>query len=496
MASESDSDDNSDPPVSQILVANDAGIFSFDGYQLEFQDHPYARNVAQYIPLLEPFRTTRGTIAARQPRHDSKPRSWWQSQCVFRGLSSDGNIEEMQNALRGHEEDCISEDILDLLDRAKKKFKTRNREARESNWMHNMSDEEKATKNPRRYLKETFPAGSKSKETVLLTTHFVASIRETARELGLRCEYTHAPTDGDTVVRMAKYWVVVGQDRATVTEKVRMIERETQRLKREQEEGQQELRRKNKVMRTKQMETEEAIANSKDWDVTGSWRISCPHIEESWDVESLTMKIFVETTEKGVQMFAEFDFGILTGVLRFERQKGDTITSSTRPMKCDDIDEEEKPEEEDEKEEDEKEEDETSEKSSDTYGQKEDDDDADDEAEARRSPTPESFYFKSIAQPSAKHPTWNYRYRSEETGEGVIELGSDSELYSLTFCGPNGRSLKGTIGGSVFGDCTFTGVKVCGVEVGSVGTEYLNIREEWANRNAWAYENAGVSRWH
>ncbi|KAL5324847.1 hypothetical protein ACEPPN_005966 [Leptodophora sp. 'Broadleaf-Isolate-01'] len=493
MASESDSDDNSDPPVPKIFVANDAGIFSFDGYQLEFQDHPYAKNVAQYIPLLEPEppRANNGTIAARQPRHDSKPRSWWQSQCAFRGLPSDGNIEEMQNALRGHEEDCISGDILDLLDMAKKKFKTRNREARESNWVHNMSDEEKATKDPRRYLEETFPAGSKSMETVLLTTHFVASIRETARELGLQCEYTHAPADGDAVLRMAKYWVVIGQDRATVIEKVRMIERETQRLKREQEEGQQELRRKNKVMRRKHMETEEAKAKSKDWDVTGSWRISCPHIEESWDVESLTMKIFVETTEKGAQMFAEFDFGVLTGVLRFERQEGDTITSSTRPMKSNDNDEEEKTEEEDEKGESTHDEDEISEKSSDTYAENEEDDDDDDEAEDRRSPTPETFYFKSITQPSAKHPTWNYRYRGEESGEGVIELGSDLELYSLTFCGPSGRVLKGTIGGSVFEDCTFTGFRV-----GDVGTEYLDIREEWANRNASAYENSRVDRWH
>ena len=73
MTSESESDDNSDPPVRQILVKGDAGVFSFDGYHLEFQDHRYARNVAQYIPLLEPLRTKKGNLAARQPRHDSKP---------------------------------------------------------------------------------------------------------------------------------------------------------------------------------------------------------------------------------------------------------------------------------------------------------------------------------------------------------------------------------------------------------------------------------------
>ena len=78
MTSESESDDNSDPPVRQILVKGDAGVFSFDGYHLEFQDHRYARNVAQYIPLLEPLRTKKGNLAARQPRHDSKPQGWWE----------------------------------------------------------------------------------------------------------------------------------------------------------------------------------------------------------------------------------------------------------------------------------------------------------------------------------------------------------------------------------------------------------------------------------
>ncbi|PVH75616.1 hypothetical protein DL98DRAFT_518538 [Cadophora sp. DSE1049] len=495
MTSESESDDNSDPPVRQIYVKGDAGWFSFDGYHLEFQDHRYARNVAQYIPLLEPLRTKKGNIAARQPRHDSKPQGWWESQCVFRGLSSDGTIEDLQNVLRGHEEDPIANDILDLQERARRKFKATNKEARESNWLHNMSDEEKATKDPRRYLKESFPAGSKSKETVLLTTHFVINIQETAKELGLRCEYTHAPTDGDAVLQMAKYWVVVGQDRSIVTEKVQMIERETQRLKREQEEGQQELRRKNKVIRTTQTENEEAIAKNKDWDVAGIWSISCPHIEQGWDVENLTMNLYLETTEEGPQMFASFDFGVLTGVFRFERQKGDTKPSSTRPV-YNNVDEEPKSEEDNAREVEAEQaegnyDDETSDKSSDTDGEKEDDDDDDDDDEDRRSTTPEAFYFDAITQPSANYPTWNYRYRGEETGEGEIELGSDSELYSITFCGPKGQTLKGAIGGSAFGECTFTGVKV-----GSDGNEHLDIREEWANRNASAHENARIGRWH
>ncbi|KAL2062472.1 hypothetical protein VTL71DRAFT_6738 [Oculimacula yallundae] len=477
MASECELDDNSDPPEDLISVRSDAGVFSFDGYQLKLQEHPYAKDVAQYIPLLEPSQTKKDTIAARHLRHnENKPRSWWQSQCIFRGLSSDGDIEVLQNRLRGHEEDPISDEILGLLGRAREQSKANTKE-KERNWLYRMSDDEKAIENPRRFLKEAFFSGSRSKKTVLLTTPIVASIQDTAEQLGLGCEYTDAPSDGDAVVRMAKYWVVIGQDRSAVTEEIRMIERETQRLKREREDGRQELRRKNKMIRATQMESEEVKANSKDWDVLGLWNISCPQIEDDWGMEDLTMKIYSERTEKGCQMFAEFDFGVLTGVLRFERQKSDPIMPLKQPVRSEDDDRKENEGYNDAITRQEEEEDNgTGDKSSDRYDEPGSDDDENNEQDDRRSHTPEEFYFRFIPRPSPKYPTWNFRYRGESTDEGVIEEQSDCELYSITFCGSTGWCLSGEIGGTALGKCSFTGVKV-----GVAGNECFDIRRAWRN---------------
>lgn len=72
--------------------------------------------------------------------------------------------------------------------------------------------------------------------------------------------------------------------------------------------------------------------------------------------------------------------------------------------------------------------------------------------------------------PSAKQTTWNYRWRGEETGEHVIEVYADKELYSITLCGPRGFKLNGTFGGRVFPESKFTGEKV-----GIRGPDHVDI---------------------
>ncbi|CZT50741.1 uncharacterized protein RSE6_16110 [Rhynchosporium secalis] len=469
-------DDDLDPPEQIFVGSEDGGVFAFDGQVLRFRDHAYATDVAQYMPLLqlEPLRTKKGTVAARPLRHDSKPLSWWQSQCVFRGFKSSGSIEDLQKALRGHEDDPMSDEMLELRDRARDLLEAKIKE-REENWLHDMSNDEKAMKDPRRFLKEEFPPGSSdSEKTVLLSTPFVANIQYTAEELGLGCEYTFAPTDGDAVVRMVKYWVVIGRDRRTVTQEIRMIERETQRLKREQEEGRQDLRRKNKYMRTNQLETEEAVAKSEDWDVIGLWNITCPQIEAGWGVRNLTMKIYMEKTEKGSRLFAEFDFCALTGVLRFEKKKYDAILPLKRSQPHNDnvVKEEEENNEVERQQEPVYNDDEASEKSSDTYDEYEADDEEKQDQNDQRNPSPEDFHFTCHPQPST-HPECNYHYRGEVISEEVVDEAPDTTLYGITICGFPGKTLKGDIESAAFGVSTFTGVKA-----GEIETARCDVKED------------------
>ncbi|KAI6710943.1 hypothetical protein JHW43_006509 [Diplocarpon mali] len=480
MASESDSeDDTCDPPVRHIFVRSEAGVFSYDGYQLDFHGHRYSKNVARHLPILDPSPAgsrRESSVVTRYPRH-RKPKAWWAAQCLFRGLSSEGTVADLQDNLRGHEEEPVAGNILRLLERARRIFRRKNAEARENDWVNNMSDEEKAAKDPRRYLEEAFPEGER-KPYVLLSTCFVRNIQATAAELGLSCEYTHAPADGDAALHMARYWVVIGQDRGIVTDKVRTIERESQRLEREQQEGQLLLRRKKKTAKlAQQPETaeEKEVARSKgwNWDVCGLWRVSCPHIEEGWSVEDLTLRIYQQRTRTGLQMLAAFDFGLVTGVFCFERQQGAQLDSDDNDedenVELDDVDARQHGGSGNDR---------SSASSSGAdecdclYHNRDDDDDDDDhhhhdDDQQHDGPTPKTFYLGATTQPSAQHPTWNYRYRQR----GVDT--ADADLYSITFCGPRGQTLRGTFGGSVYGDCTFTGAKMAGG-----GTLELGIRDK------------------
>jgi len=56
-------------------------------------------------PKLPPpiVRTETGRIAKRQPQYDKRPRSYYQAQCSFRGLSTSSLDEELQQALQNRD---------------------------------------------------------------------------------------------------------------------------------------------------------------------------------------------------------------------------------------------------------------------------------------------------------------------------------------------------------------------------------------------------------
>jgi hypothetical protein len=66
---------------------------------------------------------------------------------------------ELQELLKKHAKDPISKDNLALLEKSKKEFKIENNAAVEDKWAQSMSAEEKASRDPRRYLREIFPLG-------------------------------------------------------------------------------------------------------------------------------------------------------------------------------------------------------------------------------------------------------------------------------------------------------------------------------------------------
>ena len=186
-----------------------------------------------------------------------------------------------------------------------------------------------------------------------------------------------------------------------------------------------------------------ASGTDKNWsDVTGLYKIKCAVIEEEYPgddfrpLDDLSLRIHQYQNKKGSQMYAEFDFGILRGVFRFERQLNDEPATHPQQKTGDKRNREE------------------------YDGVDEDEADDSDGYGGRRSPTPESFYLGSIQEPSPTYPTWNYRWRGKEFGETEIDLDADREVYQLTFSGLGGTELTGTVGASALKTCKFTGKKV------------------------------------
>jgi hypothetical protein len=176
-------------------------------------------------------------------------------------------------------------------------------------------------------------------------------------------------------------------------------------------------------------------------------------------------------------MFAEFNFGRVSGIFRFERQEGDEREGSAKEDESG-WDKDSREEVENDAEDKHEGEDEGNvEHENEDY----DDDTEGDEELTPTLPNPGAFYFRSITKPSAKYPTWNYRWRGEQQYEGVVQLGSDEHVCMLTFYGRKGHKLMGNFHGVGFvkgTEYTFTGVKV-----GIGGRTSLFIEEEWANLN-------------
>lgn len=102
------------------------------------------------------------------------------------------------------------------------------------------------------------------------------------------------------------------------------------------------------------------------------------------------------------------------------------------------------------------------------------------------------FLIPPDEMPAPELRRWSYRWRGEENGEGVIELTADHYLCPISFYGPRGKEIRGTIecdgeaGGSFVGHKTHADY--------SYGYP-SEVQEEWSRRSEEAYELARISRW-
>ncbi|KAK7936029.1 hypothetical protein PG985_001524 [Apiospora marii] len=476
--------------IGPMPIDHPIGKVAYDRWGISIYEHTYDGLVATRLP--RPALTKTGRVAKKQSKKPQKqPHAYWKAQCAFRGLSPKGSIVQLQERLEGHEFDPMLEEFKALEAKAMTEFTAKNDQAVEDMWIREMTDEQKMATDLRRYLVETFPAGATSPEAVVVqgtrsSGHsWARGVQNLARDLGLEARIVEVTPDPDEPFEVAdRRWVVVGPKKPGVVRATRPVLQTTEKRQVEKHQRQDaEMAREEARAAEQQQELRAALDKCEDWDVTGTYKISCPHIEEEWsnltEGQDLTIAVYRERTPKGIQMYAKFDFIVAAGVFRFERHRKDTKVSA--PSRDDTKKRKREQNSED------GEESEVEEENSEDGSIEEEELEVSDEPS--RSPTPEAFYFGSIPLPSAECRTWNYRWRGNDMGTNEIHLYSDQRLFEVKWYGPRAEKLKGTFGGDFVKDCTFTGVKI-GV---GADLEDINIAEEWTDRNEHAHYLA--SRW-
>ncbi|CAG8953317.1 hypothetical protein HYFRA_00003525 [Hymenoscyphus fraxineus] len=324
-----------------------------------------------------------------------------------------------------------------------------------------MSYEEKAKINGGRMISESFPSSEKkSKPIIFRFKTYHTEVAGLALEADLAYKSSRKSETYDSIAIITRSTSDINKSKEWLAVKKSFQKAQAERLR-------------------------NLAGNGKEWDVTGKYRICCPTIESSWNVDtsSFTLEIFAVKN----QLCAKFDFDIIAGVFRFEKQpekgikeksassKPQTGNMSRKRMYESDSDE-------------------------DGYGGMEErygDSDYDKERddEEVQDGYEDEFQLGAISQPSEKYRNWTFRWRGEESGDGEIswepiQAGTDSQSYKFKFCEPRGTKIEGTIGGGFLGDeCTLTGEKISAGTGGKINPSF-----EWFKRSKWARENTGGRR--
>ncbi|TGO81384.1 hypothetical protein BPOR_1178g00010 [Botrytis porri] len=418
----------------------------------------------------------------------TRSESFWKAQCLFRGLKRTGIIYEMIDRLQkdGHKPMVPKLVALEMqmrdyyqtryiamreeLEDEKRKAEVRE----EKKWNNELDDLEKARQNLEKFLRERFPIvlDSKREYTVFMTTDTssVAEIRKAALSLGLIYEslevskFDEPPSQRDLC---SLIHIAIGRTRSAVNNRLQMIH---------QIRGKAIKKAREAINNAREIISEAhhdviRASDDKTWDVTGDWHISCLEMERRWSTP-LTLKIYIKKSDDKCEMFGEFDFGGVSGLLRFEQQYPTTEMKSARlahpNVKRGKITFKKA----------------EKEKKDGNYN-----DMGFTRPSAKRllcKSTPEIFLFPATEKPSLQNPTWNYRWRGEYKADSEPVPGQ--YLCSIMFGEPLGTTLIGTFGGDLYKtwkeDMVFTGVKV-----GVGGDSSIDIEKEWCDGQDIIYDS-------
>ncbi|KAF7898641.1 hypothetical protein EAF00_005087 [Botryotinia globosa] len=183
-------------------------------------------------------------------------------------------------------------------------------------WKNRLTDSQKAEEDVKRFLQETFPVNSNEDKVVLLKLRLRRDRRGPRKQWSkqLLRQWRKEPTFDNCILPHASkfgldYEYIPGSrfdDPPHKWQAILLMVRAEEEARALIEEGSREVLRASK---------------KQGWHVTGEWHISWPAFEKKFDVEGMMkLTIYTLVTSSCLQIFSEFDFGIVAGVFRFEEQ--------------------------------------------------------------------------------------------------------------------------------------------------------------------------------
>lgn len=110
--------------IPAIKVTHNKINFEYDGL-LEYHGHCYDENMERFIPRVTLTKT--GKVAKKQIQVPKQLVGWWRAQCVFRGLTSTGTIQELQDHLKVNPGAPMLQDLKNLEATARRSIARRER---------------------------------------------------------------------------------------------------------------------------------------------------------------------------------------------------------------------------------------------------------------------------------------------------------------------------------------------------------------------------------
>ncbi|TKA74843.1 hypothetical protein B0A55_05341 [Friedmanniomyces simplex] len=323
--------------------------------------------------------------------------------------------------------------------------------ARDDHVWLTLSTDRKAERDPERLVRETFNGRADVEPLVLKVQSYErARVHAICKDLGLEHESTDAPVVLDALSFTADRWLVLGLNAGDVFRKVADIRREARRRQAELEEEREAAAREREA---------QARARHAAVDLTGDWTITCPYLEEHMDGQpaELSMRIWRDTAAHVYPSPDEPDSEDEDGYADEEEEK-EEASSRVQQQTAEPI---------------------------------------------QRTPAEQRYYATfdfsvvagimrisgPVASGKQKACAMTYRWRGRETGERVIEVGSDERLLEIAFS-ERGTTLSGDFEGDCVGKVSFTGVKAEAGDYRQGSSEY-----EWKDLSARSYERECVGRW-